>query len=222
MSDKPKKEPDAKAADAKGDAHAEKPKGGGLLSKTPVLLGGAMIIEAVVLFAGFKFLGGSPKPANAELMQPEAKAEGGKEAEAAKGEGGKEGEHGKEGEGKPGAEGAAKPAKMGARVEISVLEFRAPNSQNGRTFLYDVSIFITVKSEKEAEVKEKITASGALIKDRVRTIIAQSDPAKLGAGTEPGLETLRRQVKYQLDSIVGEGIVEEVLVPRCIPTPVSF
>ena len=56
-----------------------------------------------------------------------------------------------------------------------------------------------------------------MITDRVRTIIAQSDPEKLGGGSEPGLETLRRQVKYQLDEIVGEGVVEEVLVPRCIP-----
>ena len=39
----------------------------------------------------------------------------------------------------------------------------------------------------------------ALIQDRVRTIIAESDPDKLGGGSEPGLETLRRQVKYQLD-----------------------
>ncbi|MGH7214988.1 MAG: hypothetical protein ACREIT_09525, partial [Tepidisphaeraceae bacterium] len=57
----------------------------------------------------------------------------------------------------------------------------------------------------------------ALIRDRIRTIIAQADPEKLGGGSEPGLETLRRQVKYQLDEIVGEGMVDEVLVPRCIP-----
>jgi flagellar basal body-associated protein FliL len=56
-----------------------------------------------------------------------------------------------------------------------------------------------------------------LIQDRVRTIMAQSDPEKLGGGSEPGLETLRRQVKYQLDEIIGEGMIEEVLVPRCIP-----
>jgi len=53
--------------------------------------------------------------------------------------------------------------------------------------------------------------------NRIRTIIAQSDTEKLGGGSEPGLETLRRQVKYQLDEIIGEGMVEEVLVPRCIP-----
>jgi flagellar basal body-associated protein FliL len=69
------------------------------------------------------------------------------------------------------------------------------------------------KEKVEATIKER----EGLIKDRIRTIIAQSDPEKLGGGSEPGLETLRRQVKYQLDEIIGEGIIDEVLVPRCIP-----
>ena len=66
-------------------------------------------------------------------------------------------------------------------------------------------------------MKDTIEARKALITDRIRTIIAQTDPEKLGGGSEPGLETLRRQVKYQLDHIVGEGLIDEVLVPRCIP-----
>jgi len=56
----------------------------------------------------------------------------------------------------------------------------------------------------------------ALIEDRLSTLIRESDPEKLGGGVEPGLETLHRQVKYQLDRIVGEGMIEDVLVPRCI------
>lgn len=227
MSDKPKKEPDAKADTKGGDAHGDKPKKGGLLSKTPVLVGGAMILEAIVLFAGMKFLGGSPKPASATIIEGEKAAEGadahgdakpaeghGAEAKADEGHGGAEGH----GEGAP-------PVKFDkkARVELQVLEFRAPNKMGGRTFLYDVSIYVSVKAEHEAKVKDTITKSGALIKDRVRTIIAQSDPEKLGAGSEPGLETLRRQVKHQLDEILGDPkIIDEVLVPRCIPIPVNF
>ena len=84
-------------------------------------------------------------------------------------------------------------------------------------FLYDVSIYVVAKSDNEKQIKETIEARKALITDRIRTIIAQTDPEKLGGGSEPGLETLRRQVKYQLDEIVGEGMIEEVLVPRCTP-----
>ena len=88
--------------------------------------------------------------------------------------------------------------------------------------MYDVTICVRVRADTEEKTKKILTENGSLLKDRIRTIIAQSDPEKLGGGTEPGLETLRRQVKYQLDEIVGEGVVDEVLVPRCLPFPVSF
>jgi flagellar basal body-associated protein FliL len=205
MAEEAKKKPDAhggghgeKGGDKK-DAGKPAAAGGGLMSKTPVLLGGAMIIEAVVLFAGFKFLGaGAPKPAaGAELVSAEGSSDGG--------------EHGEGG----GPTTAAIDKKKS--VEVQIVDFRAPNKQSGRMFLYDVTIFAVTRAEYEKQVKDTITDREALIKDRIRTIIAQSDPDKLGGGSEPGLETLRRQVKYQLDEIVGEGMIDEVLVPRCIP-----
>ena len=190
MSDKPEKKPDA-AAPAAGAAPAgEKPaeKKGGFLTKTPVLLGGVMVIEAVVLFGGFKFLGSKPQAApGAEL----ATAEGDKE-----------------GKGKSGDKKTA---------EIPVVDFKALNRANGHTILYSVSIFVTTKAEFEDKVKDKFKENKALIEDRVRTIIAESDPEKLDGAAEPGLETLRRQVKYQLDGILGDGVIDEVLVPQCIP-----
>jgi flagellar basal body-associated protein FliL len=215
MAEKAEKKPEAPAAPAaeKKDhgakeaapaaAHGAGGGGiGGMVTKLPVLLGGVMLIEAVVLFAGFKFIGGgSPRAAaGAELASAEKGGEAG---------------GGEKGEGKGGEGGAAVDKKT--PVEIQVVDFRAPNKLSGRTFLYDVSIFAVTKAEHEEKVKAMISSRDALIKDRVRTIIAQSDPEKLGGGSEPGLETLRRQVKYQLDEIVGDGLIDEVLVPRCIP-----
>jgi flagellar basal body-associated protein FliL len=197
MSDKAEKKPDAgkdkKEEPGKGKEAAAAPAGGGggLMTKLPVLMGAAMVLEAVVLFAGFKFLGSGAKNANAADLTMETK----KDAQEAS---------------------AAETAKNGA-VEIQLLDSRFPNKQSGKTFLYDVAIFVSVKPESAESVKKIITDRDALIKDRVRTIIAQSDPDKLGGGSEPGLETLRRQVKYQLDTIIGDGLVDEVLVPRCIP-----
>lgn len=211
MADKAEKKTEAAGAAGAGDKKdAAKAAGGaaehagksGLLSKTPVLVGGVMLIEAIVLFGGFKFLGaGAGKASGAESLQAELAGEEGADA----GHGG----HGEAGDSKAG------PHRK--TVEINVLDFRAPNKLSGRTFLYDVSIYIVVKSEFEDRVKSTIADSEALIKDRIRTIIAQSDPEKLGGGSEPGLETLRRQVKYQLDEIIGEGMISEVLIPRCIP-----
>ncbi len=193
MADKAEKKPDAAPA-AGGEKKDGKAKAGAaLLAKTPVLMGGVMLIEAVVLFAGFKFLGaGAPAADAANVAHLDT-----------------EEDHGKDG--KPSA------ADKKKTVEINVLDFKAPNKMGGRTFLYDVSIYVVTKNDYAEEVKQTIKEREALIKDRVRTIIAQSDPEKLGGGSEPGLETLRRQVKYQLDEIIGEAMISEVLVPRCIP-----
>lgn len=192
MAEKADKKPEsgaaAPASARPGGAAAPEPaKKGGLLSKTPVLLAGVMVVEAVVLVAGFKILGGKPQAATGAELVADAKADD---------------------------KGTADKKKT---VEVQVVEFKAPNKSSGRTFLYDVSIYVVVKAQFEQRVKDTFKANEALIQDRIRTIIAESDPDKLGGGSEPGLETLRRQVKYQLDEIVGDGVIDEVLVPRCIP-----
>lgn len=198
------------------DGHEKKKGGiGALLAKTPVLLGGVMFIEAIVLFAGMKMLMPAPQNAVANVeLTTEGASEGGH------GEAAAEGGHG---EGGHGAEGAA-TAKTDPKksVELQVVQLKAPNSVSGRTFMYDVQIFASVKGANKDKVEAAFKDRGALIQDRVRTIIAQSEPDKLGGGSEPGLETLRRQVKHQLDEIVGEGFIDEVLVPRCIPFRTDF
>lgn len=222
MAEKAEKKPEAAAPAAKGDdkkaaAPAPSPapgkaaaaSGGGgigaLLSKTPVLLAAVMIIEAVVLFAGMRFLGAGAHPAAAATTTGELTTEEPKADESS-------GEKGKEG-----AEGAAKKVDKKKPVEVSVIDFRAPNKLTGKTFIYDVSIYAVTKAEYSDRLTTILKDRDALVKDRIRTIIAQSDPEKLGGGSEPGLETLRRQVKYQLDEIVGDGMIDEVLVPRCMP-----
>ena len=108
-------------------------------------------------------------------------------------------------------------------VDLPVVsEFRSPNKVSGRTYLYDVSIYVSVKPADADKVKQMIADRGPLIQDRIRTIIAQSDPDKLGGGSEPGLETLRRQVKFQLDDVLGPGLIQEVLIPQCIPFRTDF
>ena len=185
MAEKQEKKAPAAATAAAAPAAAALPLASakaGLLTKTPVLLGGVMVLEAAVLIGGFKMFGSKPPvAAGAELSTDAAKAEKEKTS------------------------------------EIPVVEFKALNRSSGHTFLYDVSIFGVVKVSNEDRVKETFKDKKALIEDRIRTIIAESDPEKLGGGSEPGLETLRRQVKYQLDTLLGDGVIEEVLVPRCIP-----
>jgi flagellar basal body-associated protein FliL len=195
MAEKSEKKPDSAGAGT-GSADSAR-SAGALLNRTPVMLGGVMFLEAVVLFAGFKFLSGGAAPNSADGAELAS-------TEYVDG-------HGEDG-GK-----AGKSIDRKKMVEVNVLDFKAPNKQSGRTFLYDVSIYVVTRAEFADKVKTTIGDREALIKDRIRTIIAQSDPEKLGGGSEPGLETLRRQVKYQLDEIIGEEVIGEVLVPRCIP-----
>lgn len=207
MADKADKKSEAPASAGKdtpaaGAAAMPEKKGGagGFFAKTPVMLGSVMLLEAAVLFAGFKFLGAGPGHAGGAEIETHDSA-------------------GKEGEGK---EGDPKAGPRHKTAEVAVLEFKAQNKLSGRTFVYDVSIYVVTKSEFKAQVADTIREREALIKDRVRTIIAQNDPEKLGGGSEPGLETLRRQVKHQLDEIVGDGLIDEVLIPKCIPIRSDF
>src|SRR5438552_2881029 len=108
---------------------------GGLLKSTPMLLGGVMVMEAAVLFAGFKMFNGAPKSAHGSEIGSD-----------------EEGEHG------DGHGGAVKGEKKKV-VELNVLEFKAPNKLSGRLFLYDVSVYVTVKTE----FKERVEAA---FKDR--------------------------------------------------------
>ena len=210
----PPKEP-AEKHDAPAKEGGKAAGGGGLLAKTPVMIGLVMVIEAAVLFAGFKFIGGGAKQASAvdlahEIANKDPHGEGG-------GQGGDE-----HGDGHGGGHSDDRPAAKDKFTEINIVDFKAPNSQNGRRYIYDVSVFALVPGESDQKVKDKIKKSENLIKDRLRTIIAQMDPDKLGGGTEPGLETLRRQVKTQLEIIIGDGMIDEVLVPRCIPFRADF
>lgn len=224
MSDKPKdaKKADAPTADA-GHGEAKKKGGiGALLTKLPVLLGGVMVIEAAVLFGAFKMFGGGAAPVAGAELHADAHAEGGDDdgEEPAAAAGGHEG-----GEGGGHGDAAAVVYVAKRKYMLPVIEFRAPNKVSGRMFLYDVAIEVQVSGANAAKVKAKLDQRKALISDRVRTIIAQSDPEKLNGQSEPGLETLKRQVKYQLDEIVdpkSTGMIDEVLVPRCIPFRADF
>lgn len=189
---KPESAPPAAAAAASSEAKSQK--SGGLLAKTPVLLGVVMVVEAAILFIGFKLVAGGPSASQGATLAVADDAAGGQS-------------------------GSVNAKK---NVEINVVDLKAPNKRSGRTFLYDVSIYLVTQQEHQEEITAAIKSSEALIRDRIRTIVAQSDPEKLGGGSEPGLETLRRQVKYQLGEILGDGLIEEVLIPRCIPFRADF
>jgi hypothetical protein len=205
-------EPNATPDEAAPEGDAAKAKGGimGLLTKLPVLIGGVMVLEAAVLFVGFKALGGGPSSADAAHVD---------EHGAAHVDDGHGDPHASDGHGDAHAGESADPNSL---VEVAVDSFRAQNQLDGRTYLYDVEVSVQVAGSDAERVKSRLSNSKGLVRDRLTRIIRGIDPTKLNGTAEPGLETLRRQVQYQLDLIVGEGVIQEVLVPRCIPYRTSY
>lgn len=102
----------------------------------------------------------------------------------------------------------------GNLVEVLVGEFKAPWSKSGRTFLFEVSVAVRVSDKAKETVSKKLADNQSLISDRIVRIIRSAELHQL---EEDGLETIRRQIKYALDSIVGdETAIVEVLIPRYI------
>jgi flagellar basal body-associated protein FliL len=103
-------------------------------------------------------------------------------------------------------------------VEVKLVEAKLYNSQSGRLWCYDIQVVAKVAEKKKEKITAVLTEKEAEIRDHVRAIVASSDPKSL---TEPGLETLRRQIAYQLDQDIGKELIKEVLIPKLAPMRVE-
>ena len=104
-------------------------------------------------------------------------------------------------------------------VELVIVDAKLPNNQDGKLYLFDLQVVAKVEEKNEKKVEELLKERAAEIKDRIRTIIASSDRKSL---SEPGLETLRRQVMYQLEQDLGKDLIKELLIPKCTPYRAEF
>ncbi len=110
---------------------------------------------------------------------------------------------------------ASAPAeKVEKDAEVKLIDAKLPNSLSGRLYLYDLAVVAKVPEKNKEKVTALFTEREAEIKDQIRTIIASSDPKSLG---EPGLETLRRQISYQLEQDIGKDLMKDILIPKCTP-----
>lgn len=99
--------------------------------------------------------------------------------------------------------------------ELLVVQLKAPNMRTGKLYLYDIEVQAVVEQRNRSQLEAVLENRKGTIEDRLVKIVRAADPQHL---QEPGLETLRRQVKYELEQIAGqEGLVKEVLIPKCTP-----
>jgi flagellar basal body-associated protein FliL len=105
-------------------------------------------------------------------------------------------------------------------AEVKLMDASLANAKHGanRLFLYNLAVVAKVGEKEKEKAKALFEEHDAEIKDRIRTIVASSSPEIMD---EPGLETLRRQIKYQLDQDLGKDVIKDLLIPKCTPTPVN-
>jgi len=104
-------------------------------------------------------------------------------------------------------------------VEVLLVKAKLPNNQSGHLFLYDLQVVAKVSEKNKEKLADLMTDRAAAVQDRIRTILASSDPKSL---SEPGLETLRRQIGYQLEQDLGKDLIKELLIPTCTPFRSEF
>lgn len=110
---------------------------------------------------------------------------------------------------------------FGESKEIEVAKVRVQNTNGARPMLYSATIDITVPSDKVAMISEDFLKNRkATVTDVVSRIIRSADGKHL---SEPGLETLKRKIRFELGSLIGdEKLIEEVLIPEFTPMPMGY
>jgi len=104
-------------------------------------------------------------------------------------------------------------------AEVKIIDAKLPNNTTGRLYLFDLQVVAKVNEKDKTKVTELFAERDAEIRDRIRTIVASTDFKSM---TEPGLETLRRQIAYQLEQDLGKEVFKELLIPKCTPFRAEF
>lgn len=105
-------------------------------------------------------------------------------------------------------------------LERMIIQCRAvPSRQKGRTVLYDFEVHVVCDKEDDVLLAEFAKKHEADILDRFRTIIAKADPNWFD---EAELVTMKKQIKIMLEEVVGEGMIQRVLIPSWRSYPQSF
>lgn len=106
-------------------------------------------------------------------------------------------------------------------VEISVTpkdpseKVRAINAKKGRLVYWGLKVFLQIRKADFELVKEKLITNENYVKQEIARIVADCEPFLLEQ--EADHATLKRQIRFALNSVLGKGTINEVLVSECIP-----
>jgi flagellar basal body-associated protein FliL len=121
-------------------------------------------------------------------------------------------------QGLQGLQPTTQPWKESQEIEVAAL--RVLNSNGHRTLLYNVRVVVRVHHSNQKKMDVFLKNRKSTIEDAMSRVVRSAEERHLA---EPGLETLRRQLRYELDSLLGDDtIIEQVLIPGFTPLPTGF
>ncbi len=105
-------------------------------------------------------------------------------------------------------------------AELEVARLRVPNNNGSRGLVCNVTVVVRVHQSDLTKVKEFLENRKSTINDALSRILRSVDEKHLN---EPGLETLKRQFRFELSSLINDdAVIEQVLIPECMSLPTGF
>lgn len=105
-------------------------------------------------------------------------------------------------------------APVDQMAEVDIADCRPSNKATGRLQTYRLRVSALVRSGDAEKVGGLVESNRARIEDRVNFVVRSAEPHHL---EEPGLETIKRRMKRELDQILGdEQLILEILIPELL------
>ena len=99
-------------------------------------------------------------------------------------------------------------------AELALIECDAINRKSGQSIVVHISISVRVAAGDQEHAARLIEKRQDTFKDRVQMILRSAEPQHLN---EPNLDTLKRQVKFEVDKILEDDkLILEVLIPQIL------
>jgi len=96
-------------------------------------------------------------------------------------------------------------------AEVILAEsFSVDNYMGGKTRLViNMEVCAKVTREKEEEFKGLVDSRETEIRDAIRTLVSSAQPDQI---KDPKLQVIKREIKTGVEKIVGEGLIQEILI----------
>lgn len=101
-------------------------------------------------------------------------------------------------------------------AELPLVDCDAINRKSGQSIVVHISLSVRVSADDQEYAAKLVEKRQSTVKDRVQMILRSADPQHLN---EPNLDTLKRQIQFELDKIFEDNeLVLEVLITQILQT----